>query len=360
MPLDPIDIPPEAFAPKPWWPERPSTDEVRRLVQEIKEFVKETGTPYLWRGHTHTSPPIGATVEYWGEFDVPRRFVLEAPCPCCTPFHPKFRHNGKIGYFPDEGVVRLLGPDCFATLNAEGHREAVEALRERERRERASQYLLNNLPVVPETIRVVSAATPVARAIDLFHSALLLRLTKTLKINLWQLVREGELFLEIVRRDIYVTRDGQERSRLIHDHQVYAALQGHRMLDPRLRKFEPCLDKVLDDLRSIHFEDHEAAIAEMDNAERTEVARKLGRSIDKARRAFEEMEDVRSLVGPIATPTLREWAKQEGCPVRIFFNRSEDSFYVGTTELEKTRIPIAEELEARLGNLPDLSAHHLP
>lgn len=36
-----------------------------------------------------------------------------------------FARNGKIAWFPDEHVIRMIGPKCFQTLNPEGHCEAV-------------------------------------------------------------------------------------------------------------------------------------------------------------------------------------------------------------------------------------------
>jgi hypothetical protein len=56
MPEFPVDIPYTARQAKADYPTRPSDD----LVREIKQFIGKTGTPHLWRGHTHTKPPQGA------------------------------------------------------------------------------------------------------------------------------------------------------------------------------------------------------------------------------------------------------------------------------------------------------------
>jgi hypothetical protein len=66
---DEIDIPQSALESKPWFTDEPSEE----LVSEIKAFVKENGTPYLWRGHTHTKPEKGALIRYKGEFDLPAK-----------------------------------------------------------------------------------------------------------------------------------------------------------------------------------------------------------------------------------------------------------------------------------------------
>jgi hypothetical protein len=126
---DEIDIPDECYHSKPYFKERPDS----ALVKHIKAFIKETGNPHMWHGHTHTKPPKGARIVYLAEFDLPKKLHksphLFAPCPCCSPTHPKYVRNGKIGWFPDEGIIRIIGPDCFAALDKEGHFKAVAQLR---------------------------------------------------------------------------------------------------------------------------------------------------------------------------------------------------------------------------------------
>lgn len=49
MPDFPIDIPDSARAVKANHPTKPND----ALVREIRDFIKTTGTPHLWHGHTH-------------------------------------------------------------------------------------------------------------------------------------------------------------------------------------------------------------------------------------------------------------------------------------------------------------------
>ena len=58
-----VEIPEECKQPKPWFFEEPSSE----IVKEIRDFVAETGQSHMWRGHTHTRPPIGARVEIPGK-----------------------------------------------------------------------------------------------------------------------------------------------------------------------------------------------------------------------------------------------------------------------------------------------------
>jgi len=354
MSLDPIDIPPEARKPKPWWSRPLSDEEIRQVVQDVKAHVTATGLPHTWRGHTHTKPTAGVTPVYLGEFDIPEVFVVEGPCPCCSPDHPKYRWGGKIAHFVEEGVIRLIGPDCYASLNREGHEEAEHAFRERQRRERDIRYLLGNLPIVPEAVRVVTAALPVALAVDHFRHALQARL-RLLKTDLWQQVRDdGQLLLNIERTQISTGRDGQQRTTTINDTRVYARLEGYRMLDPTLKAFEPRLSRILNNLESINYADPQATLGKMTDAERNDVANKLGRSMRGAQRGLDELADVRRFIGPVAEPTLRRWAEQDGCPVHLHFKRDGSSFYVGSRLGENLRVPIQPEIEETLNSLPQL------
>jgi hypothetical protein len=55
---DPIDVPAEAFAPKPIFPDFPSPE----IVAEVREWVK-TQPPWAWRGHTHVKPDENEALE---------------------------------------------------------------------------------------------------------------------------------------------------------------------------------------------------------------------------------------------------------------------------------------------------------
>ena len=122
----------------------------RETVREILEWVRQSGLPHEWHGHTHTKPPKdGPAPKYLDEFDVPtrgRNVHAIAPCPCCSPRKPKYKRGGKIAWFKDEGVIRLIGPECYKSLNASGHQEAMAELSARRKREQGIRYLANSLP----------------------------------------------------------------------------------------------------------------------------------------------------------------------------------------------------------------------
>src|SRR6202035_2871316 len=151
-----------------------------------------TGKPYTWPGHTHTKPSRDAVPVYVGEFSLPQKFLKAkrfAPCPCCWDEFGKFGH-GKIAWFPDERVIRLIGPDCFASLNPEAHAKAQSDFDIEQERRRNNEFLLSNLGRVPEVIRIVERAITVSKAVETFHGELHGKLG-IIKLNLWPYVRRG-------------------------------------------------------------------------------------------------------------------------------------------------------------------------
>lgn len=353
--LDPVDLPERALELKPWFPKRPGPD----IVREIKEFVAQIGKPYLWRGHTHTKPPDAAPIVYLGEFDLPKRCKLPfywSPCPCCSPVYPKYRDNGKIAWFPEEKVIRLIGPDCFKKLNPEGHDAALAVLRAEQQRERDIRYLLSNLPVVPQAVRAVETAMPMAEAVDDLRATLRNRLEVVLKMNLWPVLRDGVLTRRVRRTVPYRNRDGTEGTRTEELDEVYARIEGHRLLDPRLQRFAPRVTTIVERLRAITFEAHEVAIEGMDDDERSKVARTLGSNIERARRTFAELEDVRRFVSTVTVATLRNWSQQDGSALTLFIERIGHDLYVGKRRDERLRIELNPAIDAALPALPEIGA----
>jgi hypothetical protein len=161
-----ILIPPFCYVPKPYFKVRPGPT----LIQEIKDFIARTGQPHMWRGHTHTRPEKGSRIEYLEEYNLPETLHKSednwAPCPCCSPTRPKYYRGGKIGWFPDEGVIRNMGPDCFKSFDKEGHLRALAQLRKEQELARAINLLMVNLPKVPIALEVFEQALPAVHAVD--------------------------------------------------------------------------------------------------------------------------------------------------------------------------------------------------
>jgi hypothetical protein len=87
--------------------------------------VAEHGESHTWSGHTHTRPEDGARVKYIARFELPEKYQRKKQflvCPICRPNSRNFgRRDGYIAWFPDEWLIRLIGPDCFAEIDKQGH-----------------------------------------------------------------------------------------------------------------------------------------------------------------------------------------------------------------------------------------------
>lgn len=121
--LERLDIPEASRAIKDWFSTRESAEAV---ISAIRAHIKTTGKTHTCFCHTHTKPDRNAVPVYIADFEIPERFRKAkrfCPCPCCRAEFGKFGH-GKIAWFPNERVIRLIGPDCFAALNPEAHAKA--------------------------------------------------------------------------------------------------------------------------------------------------------------------------------------------------------------------------------------------
>lgn len=350
---DPVDIPQSALETKRWFPERPGSD----IVREIKEFISECGKPYLWRGHTHTKPKPGALIVYIGEFDLPSRFKSKqywAPCPCCSPRYPKYRENGKIGWFPEEHVIRIVGPDCFRALNAQGHDEALEQFRTEERREKDIRYLIDNLPIVPDLLAATRAIIPVAESVDEFSKSLKKRLADVLQIDLWRELRDGRLRLRVRRNEVYRQADGTVGTRQIEDIQDYASVDGYRLLSPNAMRFSPRLRTIETHLVSL-LNRTQIDVSEQSDDERRKDAKLLGDCSRKLRAVVEELSDTRKFASQVSAATIRRWSEQAGSPLRIYTERTGSDFYIGRHRDEKIRIALGANFDDTFPVIPRLA-----
>lgn len=349
-----VDVPASAFETKASFYERPSIE----VVREIRAHIKATGQPFTWRGHTHTKPPDGARIVYLGEFDLPKSHEAEdrwSPCPCCTPLHTKYRKNGKIGWFPDEGVIRCIGPNCFQSLNPEGHWEAVENMRAEEAHRRSVEYLLQNLDKVPNALAAIDKALPTVRAVDDVKTALSHRLERLLNIRLWPHIREGVLRLITKETKIVKDRTGDERTVTTSDFRNYASLRGHLMLKPDSHALAPKLAATRKRLSFIDFGNEiEQRVAQMNEEERTKAARILSKSIEITKNLLQEANEMREFLSPISIATMNRWSRQEGCPEPVHIEREGTSFLIGTSEHNRLRLPVAPEFFSTLPEPPRL------
>ncbi len=352
---EPIEVPESAFENKPWFPTFPAPD----LVREIKEHIKTKGDPHLWWGHTHTTPPMGGRIVYLDEFDVPTFGVTMdrvAPCPCCTPRHRKYKSGGKIAWFPDEAVIRLIGPQCYKSLDAEGHELAEHEFRERQRREKYARYLITQLPLLPEIVRTGDEVLEMAKAADEFRETLQRRLANTLFLRLWENVRNGVLNLIVRTREIRAGADGDHQMRTVDKHERYATIEGWEVLDPRATKIAPTLKRNIDRLQVMRFElGQKQDVRDADDLTLRRAAQTMANARKVIAAAIDRIALERKIVSPMTVATLRTWGQLDAATLKFSLRRNGRDLLVGRDRDHCCPIRIPPEMERTLPVLPHLA-----
>jgi hypothetical protein len=349
--LERIDIPDECRTVKDWFTTRESADQA---IPGIRAHILTTGQPHTWPGHTHTRPSRDAIPVYVGEFSLPEKYLKAkrfAPCPCCWDQFGKFGH-GKIAWFPEERVVRLIGPDCFASLNPEAHAKAQSDYEIEQERKRNTEFLLANMARLPDVIRVVERAIVVAKAVETFHAELHGKL-RIIKLNLWPYVRrDGELSVSVKEREFRRGSDGEMFAHEIDGTRVEAKLPGFKMLDPKIVPLSKPLETVLSRLRQVaELDKSNEDIEAIDDNEKRRIADTLSRNVKKTKEKIEELEDLRQFAKRVAINTLRHWGAHEGCPIPVVYSHNGDRIAVGHSAYSNVAIDVPKGMDSDIGTI---------
>ncbi len=325
------------------------------LVPEIKRHIADGGEPFSWWGGTYTKPPAGSKPVYLEEFDLSEKRLKAkrwTPCPCCSPETPKYGRNGKIAWFPTEGVIRLLGPDCFKALDKEGHEAAKRQLETERRLKQDTGYLLSKLPLVRGVITVAESALPIAKALDEFHKALHNKLDLA-RLLLWDQVRNGgELRIKERSQEFRPGANGTMRVVDVEIERVYAPLPGYEVLNPNLTPCVPKLQKPLRKLRNYDYgEDWRQKLNSLDDREKNKVAKEIAANLTSIKSSLEKLRTLQRFTDRIAINTLRRWGQHDGCPRPYFFEHRSDRIAFGRSEYQSYTIPIPDDLLATIGDV---------
>jgi hypothetical protein len=349
--LERLVIPAASRTVKDWFPTRESAD---AAIPAIRAHIKSTGETYTCFCHTHTKPDANAVPIYIGDFELPDR-VREAkhfsPCPCCWDEFGKFGH-GKIAWFPDERVIRLIGPDCFAALNPEGHAKAQAAFEIEQEQKRNTDFLLSNLPRLAEVVSVIERAATVADAIETFHAEMQGKLS-AVKLNLWQQVRrDGELTVTAQEKEFRRGDDGEMYSHDVEVQKVFARLPGYQMLDPVLDPLSASLRTALGRIEPYNSGQEATAVIEaMSDEKRREVAEILSRSVKRAKEKIAHIETLRKFTERVAINTLRNWGEQEGCPISCYCSHEGDGIAFGKRQHQTVNVALPANIRDRIGQI---------
>jgi hypothetical protein len=351
-----LDIPDQSFDPKPYYPSRELAEAVLR---EIKDHIKRTGEPHTWRHHTHSKPVTGARIVYLGTFDLPESHQAAdrfAPCPCCSPRAPKYSRAGKIAWFPDEHVIRMIGPECFQTLNPEGHWEAVAQFDREEAARRTISYLIGNLHLATDIRELVLRAAPSLAVIDQVHATLQQRINEVVRVDLWRHVGRGELSVSVEGRRLRRARSGAEEVETFLDIQQFSVFPAYKMFSPKashlLGRSTTCAKR----LSFIEFGGElQDRVRQMPPPDQAKAARMLSNGLTTAKNILADAEAIRDGFAAMSIATLKGWVRHPGCPVRLHIDGDRSSFYIGSDEHHQLRIELPSAFWTPFGELPTIA-----
>lgn len=293
-------------------------------IDEIKQHVRSTSSPQTWRGHSHTKPPDGAFPVYIDEFDVPAPDTVHrvAPCPCCNPHHPQYKNKGKIAWFPNENVIRLIGPQCFAAINAAGHEEALIDLRKRKKRRDELATIDLHAPGLHALIDALSEASAIADDLDDFQRELNRVIDSELQLNLWREVKGGNLSVIETQRIRYRKPDGSIGEKREDSRVPFSTIRGHAMIDrsgqlstPKLGPLCAGLIKIADRLDEI------GSPETLADAEREAMAKALTKARADAIEILARMRERQLFLTTGAIEELDRWAAQPNAPIHFSIGR---------------------------------------
>lgn len=323
-----IDVPASCLEIKAWFDKRP--DEA--IITEIKEYIKETGRPYSWRGHTHTKPPPNSTPVYLAEFDLPERFIKAkrfSPCPCCVPFHPKFGRGGKIAWFGEEAVIRIIGPDCFSALNPEGHENAIRQLRRETEEKQAHAFIEQNLPMIPAVVRTTQRALAVSISMNRVHADFSAKLILS-KMFMFPHVKAGELLVTERSRELRRDSDGDMVPTDVDVQRIYANIPGYEIFNPDLKIPKARLENALQKLAG--FEVSSSGRLLLDRLDFEGKKRKIdaiSRAVTSIRDSIRILKELQDFFHPVVINTLQGWSDHPGCPFPRYWAMRSGAIYFG-------------------------------
>jgi hypothetical protein len=349
--LERIEIPQEARTVKDWFTSRESANAV---LPAIRAHIQTTGETHTCCCHTHTKPPRDSVPVYIGEFSIPEKYRKAkrfCPCPVCWDEFGKFG-QGKIAWFPDEKVIRLIGDDCFKSLNPEGHEAAQRNWDIEQERKRNTDFLLSNISKLPHVVSIIERGIPIARAVEKFHEVLHNRL-RMAGLNLWPYVRRGgDLPINIREQEFRQNGAGEMYIHEVETTRTFAVLQAYEMLDPTKPRLSEPLQKSLERIKPYLFGGNsESIIAAMSDDVRRGAADALSRAVKLVKEKLAETDHLRRFSERVTVNTLRAWGAHEGCPVPYNYSHDGSHIRFGRNDYEMVGLPIFEEMNGGVGTV---------
>lgn len=353
-----IEIPEVNLQNIPIFSEEPVDD----LIEEIKQHVRLTSSPHTWRGHSHTKPDKGAFIVYVEEFDVPApdSVLRVAPCPCCNPHHPQYKNKGKIAWFPHESVIRLIGPQCFAAINAGGHDAALVDLRKRQKRRDELATIALHAPTVEALIAAIDEALPIAEDLDSFMREINRVVDNELRLHLWREVKEGNLTTSETRRVPFRKADGTSGERKEEFRVPFARMAGHTMIDRsgqmsanKLKPLRSGLSGVAGRLEEVEAPDG------LGDVERERIADALPKGRAAAIEILAGMADRQRFLTSGAIEALGRWGQHPNAPIRFSIDRKKSEVILSAPDRSRMApavhvVPIGDSATKPIPEVPEI------
>ncbi len=349
--LLPVKIPERSRVAKPlFWGEPP-----RAKVLEIVRFVSETGKAHLHPEVTYSTFPPGTDIRFLEVFSLHERFKhdMESWCVCaaCPHDYPKFKDNGIVCWFPAEGVIRIVGGDCYKRHDPLGHQMAWDRYAADKKKRQDETYLLGSLHIVPLLLRGLAADKVVAAAVDKLRVEVMAAL-KRYELDLGLHTKDGKLRTENrVRQKAY----GTNTTRIVTHKGLHAQIKGYKFLDLRMDRFAPRIEAIITALRKIDFAPpYEERVLSMTDGDRRRVASELGGALKGITKLHNELDDVRKFIAHETKATLRTWSQLPNASLGFFFEFDEGKMQIGMSGLRNDIIATPTMCYEALTPLPPL------
>lgn len=332
--------------------EKPGT----AVIEDIRRHIRETGRPHEWQGHTHDRPTDGEHAEFLFEYDLPDQFNTpsrRAPCPICCPDKPKYAKRGIAAWFPREGKIRLMGPDCYATVvGREQFDAAYQEMKRKEKRESDERYLIRRVALIDEHFDSLEAAIPTLEAIDRFWSRLHMALGESRRHIL--AVNTAGGILEVEEEVVSWDKDGTSRKKDFR--RQFSTIVGYDVFKPNVTHVAPMMKGTLAALGALRRsgDEVERALEAIDDDERRRVVSMLGTNWRRAIAALDAGRMVQSFLGVGNIRTLRTWGRRADAPIQMHFDVETTDFWFGYDENRRERVPIERAVREALPVLPAL------
>jgi hypothetical protein len=149
---------------------RPTEDDVARFL----DHVRRTGQPETFATLCRSTPSALSRPVFLRQFSVERSRRPdgdEAPCPICSPNDPKYLHDAYLVWYPDEGVIRAIGPECGdSVFGGTAYAEAKGEFEIEERERRATDFIERNLPKVLAMVVALEVIRPAVLEAERLYS----------------------------------------------------------------------------------------------------------------------------------------------------------------------------------------------